>query len=150
MKVRIEVDEEITEDEVVLRCRNLTDEIVRMQKLITGEAVKAQSITVYRDNTDYFLPLDKILFFETEGNDINVHTADDIYKMKSRLYELEEMLPGHFMRVSKSTILNIRCIRGINRNLSSSSIVELWGTHKQVYVSRYYYKPLRDRLIGKI
>lgn len=149
MKVRIEIDEAATEDEIVLRCRSLSDEVLRMQKLIVNEAAKTQSITVYRDHMEYFLPLEKILFFETEGSEINVHTAEDIYKVKYRLYELEELLPGHFMRVSKSTILNIHFIRGINRSLSASGVVELWGTHKQVYVSRYYYKPLRDRMEEK-
>lgn len=149
MKVRVEIDDGITEDEIVLRCQSLTAEVLRMQQRIAGEAAKLQSITVYRGSTEYFLPLDQILFFETEGKEINVHTADDIYKMKSRLYELEELLPGQFMRISKSAILNIRCIRSINRNLSAASVVELWGTHKQVYVSRYYYKLLRDRLTEK-
>lgn len=38
---------------------------------------------------------------ETDGNAIQVHTRDDIYQTRYKLYELEELLPGQFMRVSK-------------------------------------------------
>ena len=67
-------------------------------------------------------------------------------KIKIEMDELEEMLPGFFMRVSKSTILNTSHIFSINRNLTASSIVAFEHTHKKVYVSRYYYKPLISKL----
>ena len=95
------------------------------------------------------MPLQEILFFETEGTSIRAHTKDDIYGARYRLYELEETLPGYFMRVSKSTILNIRHIYAMTRSLSASCVVEFKDTHKQVYVSRHYYKPLKNRLEEK-
>lgn len=89
------------------------------------------------------------MFFETEGSTINVHTRDNIYRTKLKLYELEEMLPGNFMRVSKQAILNINKIYAIDKNISASSLVHFKDTHKQVYVSRYYFKPLKNRLDEK-
>lgn len=89
------------------------------------------------------------MFFETDGDEIYAHTADDAYKSKYRLYELEELLPGYFMRVSKSTILNIKSIYAINRSVSTSCTVQFQKSYKQVYVSRHYYKPLRNRLEEK-
>lgn len=77
---------------------------------------------------------------------ISAHTIQDMYRIKYRLYELEEMLPGYFLRISKSAILNTKKIFAIDRNLSSASLVSFQGTHKKVYVSRRYYKPLKDRL----
>ena len=71
------------------------------------------------------------------------------YQTKYKLYELEDILPGFFMRVSKSTILNTNHIYSINRNLTASSVVAFSDTHKQVYVSRYYYKPLISKLEEK-
>ena len=65
------------------------------------------------------------------------------------LYELEELLPGQFMRVSKSAILNTSHVYSITKNLSSSSVVQFRNTHKQVYVSRMYYKPLKCKLEEK-
>lgn len=53
------------------------------------------------------------------------------------------------MRVSKSTILNIKKIYAINKSISSPCLVQFEKTHKEVYISRHYYKPLRLRLEEK-
>ena len=90
-----------------------------------------------------------ILFFETEDNQVFAHTKKDVYQTKYRLYELEELLPGSFIRVSKSTILNVSHVLSIKKNLTASSEVWFEGTHKQVYVSRNYYKQLKQRLEEK-
>ena len=106
-------------------------------------------ITFYKGETEYYLSLEEILFFETEESGICAHTINNIYNVKYKLYELEELLPGYFMRVSKSTILNTNHIYSITKSISSSSRVEFQNTHKQVYVSRYYYKPLKIKLLEK-
>ena len=95
------------------------------------------------------MTLSKILFFETDENGISAHTRDEMYQTRYKLYELEDMLPGVFMRVSKSTILNTDQIYSIDRNLTASSVVAFLNTHKKVYVSRYYYKPLTQKLQEK-
>ena len=40
-------------------------------------------------------------------------------------------------------------INSISWNLTASSVVAFADTHKQVYVSRYYYKPLINKLEEK-
>lgn len=149
MKIRIEIDENLIEEEVIIRSSSLNDHVLEIQKSISEISRQENQIVFYKEETEYYLPLGEILFFETDGKEIHAHTASDIYKIKHRLYELEEILPGYFMRVSKSTILNTRCIYAINRSVSTSCTVQFKNTHKQVYVSRYYYKPLRSRLEEK-
>lgn len=149
MKIRIEVDERIEEDEVIVRCSQLNEEVSNIQKAITEIIAQKTQITFYKDNVEYYISLAEILFFETEYANISAHTGDDIYQVKYKLYELEEILPNNFIRISKSTILNINHIYSITRNLTSSSIVEFQNTHKQVYVSRHYYKPLKIKLLEK-
>jgi DNA-binding LytR/AlgR family response regulator len=103
-------------------------------------------ITFYQKNQEYYFPTEEILFFETEGEHVNAHTAKDVYQIKYRLYELEQILPRFFVRTAKSTIVNVRQIYSITRSLTSSSLVQFAGSHKQVYASRYYYGELRRRL----
>ncbi len=149
MKVKIEIDEALEEDEVLIRCHGLTEEIAAIQKAVLEIAGAKQKFVFYKGNTEYYLVLDDILFFETDEKGISVHTRTDTYQSKYKLYELENILPGFFMRVSKSTILNTNHIYSIDRNLTASSVVAFSGTHKQVYVSRYYYKPLISKLEEK-
>ncbi|MBD7912260.1 MULTISPECIES: LytTR family DNA-binding domain-containing protein [Clostridium] len=149
MKIRIELDTKIEEDEVIIRCNELSEEVKNIQVFLEDMLSKKKNITFYRGDTEYYLSLQEVLFFETDENGICAHTIDNIYNVKYKLYELEEFLPGYFMRVSKSTILNTNHIYSITRSISSSSKVEFQNTHKQVYVSRYYYKPLKIKLLEK-
>ena len=103
----------------------------------------------YKGNTEYYISLENILFFETEESGISAHTVKDVYSVKYKLYELEDILPMNFLRISKSTILNTNHIYSITRNITSASIVEFQHTHKKVFVSRHYYKILQLKLSEK-
>ena len=137
MKIKIEIDESLSEDEVLIRCRGLTEQVTEIQKAVSEVVNTSQKFVFYRGNTEYYL------------DGINAHTRDNIYQTKYKLYELEDLLPGCFMRISKSSIVNTNHIYSISRNLTASSVVAFAGTHKQVYVSRYYYKPLVNKLEEK-
>lgn len=146
MKIRIELDENLDEQEVIIRTPVLTGDIAQLQNMIV-EATKGQkSFEFYKGDVRVYLSLDEILYFETCDKGIVAHTADDIYEVGYKLYELEDLLPRNFMRVSKSTILNTAKIFSIDRNLTASSEVAFRNTHKQVYVSRHYYRSLMERL----
>jgi len=145
MKFRIEFDENSTEPEVVIRCRELTDEVVALQKAFGKTAGVSQQLALFKDETEYFMPVNKVIFFETEEKNVKVHTVDNVYATKLKLYEIEEMYPQTFMRVSKSAIVNVEKIFSITRNLSGC-FVQFHNSIKQVYVSRMYYKDLHDRL----
>lgn len=146
MKIKVEIDENIESDEIIIRTRELNADVLRIQSLVNDTLKEQNRIVFYHGEVRYYLPLKEILFFETDGDHVSAHTIADIYQIKHRLYELEELLPGYFMRGSKSMILNLRRILSIDRNLASSSLVSFQDTHKKVYVSRRYVKPLTDRL----
>ena len=149
MKIKMEIDENLTEDEIVIRCRTFNDDTVVIQKKIAELVNTGMQLEVSKGDTDYFLTLDEILFFETATGFVAVHTAKDIFETKQKLYELEELLPGSFMRVSKSTIINTAKIRSISKNITGASAVEFAGSIKKAYVSRNYIKALMEKLEEK-
>ncbi len=149
MKIRIELDENLQEEEVIIRCRSLSDEVQQLQRAISDTTSSGGKMEFTKGERQYYLSLEEILFFETEGGSVEAHTAQDVFQTRLKLYELEEILPRHFMRISKSSILNTSLVYAINRNLTSSSVVEFQNSHKQVYVSRNYYKTLIDKLEEK-
>lgn len=149
MKIRLELDKNITEDEVIIRCGSLSEEVQMMQKALADLMANNLRFVCYKGETEYYLSLDDILFFETEEKEIYAHTGNQRFSVRYRLYELEDFLPGQFLRISKSTILNTNKVYSIQRNITASSAVEFKDTHKQVYVSRHYYKPLKNKLEEK-
>lgn len=146
MKLRIEVDKKLENNKVIIRCREKSSDIEKLKDFISDYISKRPQVIFYRDKMEYFLDLKDILFFETDTVFISAHIRDDIFQVKYKLYELEEILPEYFIRASKSTILNVHQISSISKNLRSSSLVTFSNTYKTNYVSRYYYKALKNKI----
>ena len=144
MKLRIELSGGSTEDEVIIRCGRVDETVQKLQEYILG--MSSPMFTFFKGAREYYLPVDEVLFFETEGEQVYAHTANDAFTVKRRLYELEKLLPRSFVRAAKGTIVNTSRIFSINRNLTSSSQIRFVGTHKHVYVSRHYYKALKEKM----
>lgn len=145
MKVRVEVVEGLPEDEVLIRCGRPNEEVRKIRQFVLEQS-QPNPLTFYKRKQEFHFPLDRVLFFETEGESVYAHTASDSYRIRYRLYELEKILPENFERASKSAILNLKHVYSITRSLSSSRLVRFAGTHKEIYVSRHYYRGLRLRL----
>lgn len=146
MKITVEIDDNCIEDEVVIRCHELNDMIGRIQKAVSDITTKDTKMELLKNGKEYYIPIEEILFFESDGEFICAHTISDIFITKNKLYELEQILPWNFSRISKSAILNVNHVYSITRNITSASIVEFRNTPKQVYVSRAYYKPLKSKM----
>ena len=144
MKVRIELDPQMDEPEMIIRAPRLTEDVARLQQLILEQ--KMTPLTFYKDRSEYFVDVSEILFFETDGQKIYGHTKEEAYEVRQKLYELEEILPIAFCRISKSTIVNTKQIYAIEKSFSGTSTVNFYQTHKQVHVSRHYYQLLKERL----
>ena len=144
MKVSIELDPQMDEPEMIIRAPRLTEDLARLQQLILEQ--KMTPLTFYKDRSEYFVDVSEILFFETDGEKIYGHTREEAYEVRQKLYELEEILPIAFCRISKSTIVNTKQIYSIEKSFSGTSTVNFYQTHKQVHVSRHYYQLLKERL----
>ena len=146
MKVIVNVDENCIEEQVIINCHELNENIINIQKTISAMENQSLKIELKQGEKEFYIDVGEILFFETDNNQVMAHTANEIFLTGSKLYELEKILPWYFSRISKSAILNVKKVYAITRNLTASSLIEFEGTPKHVYVSRAYYKPLKEKL----
>ena len=146
MKITVDLDENYIENEVVIKCSKINEEIIELQKVISTYKSKNVKIKLYKVNVVYYEFLENIIFFETEGDVVKAHTRDEIFMTKNRLYELEQILPYYFCRISKSAIVNVKEIYSISKNITASSKIEFKDTYKHVLVSRGYFKPLKNKI----
>lgn len=109
-----------------------------------NEVVKA--IVYYRDGKEYYFEPSQIMFFEADDDYTYAHTAKHLYRVRYRLYELEEILPEYFIRASKSGLANIRHILAFSTSVGTTGQVEFYGSLKTLHVSRKNIKPLRAKL----
>ena len=148
MNIRIEIVPP-EDEEIIIRVSELNQTVKRIQQSVTEIVSGKSTLALYKNDAQFFVELNQFVFFETDESGGCAHTAKEVVETRSKLYELEEILPASFMRVAKSTILNVNHVYSITRNLTASSEVEFKNTHKKVYVSRNYYKALIAKLEEK-
>lgn len=146
MKITVDVDKKCIENEVVIKCSEINEEVLNLQKLISAHNNSNIRIEMYKNNIEFYETIENIIFFETEDDVVKAHTRNDIFTTKNRLYELEQMLPYYFCRISKSAIVNVREIYSLTKNITASSKIEFKDTHKHIFVSRGYLKPLKSKI----
>lgn len=146
MRIKIEMNPDLEEDEVIIKCKSLTPEVIALQQTLEKQSTVGSTFIFYKGESEYYLPIDSILFFETDNQCIMAHTADDAFEVRYKLYELEKLLPTNFVRISKSSIVNCKKVYSVNRNLTAGSCIDFLGTHKKIYVSRSYYKQFKEKM----
>ena len=144
MKVELDIDESLQEDSITIHCRELSDEVIELQRQIASYCSGTKRIIAEKNGTEFYLELKDLCFMEADGNYIAIHTATDIYRTKQKLYELEELLPRDFIRVSKSAIINTKQVTAIKKNIAGPSEIAFKGSSKRTYASRNYIRALLE------
>ena len=92
------------------------------------------------------LQTDGVLRFYGEDKAVRAQTAQAIYTVRPRLYELEQLLPpGQFVRISHSEIVNLQQVTGLDLSLTGTIRMTLSGG-TACYVSRRYVKKIKEAL----
>ncbi|WP_225353187.1 hypothetical protein [Secundilactobacillus paracollinoides] len=74
-RVRIEIDDRLTDKEIVIRTPVYDADVKRLsQQLQAADKVQPQ-LRFFKGDTEYYLDVNDILFFETEDRQINAHTV---------------------------------------------------------------------------
>ncbi len=131
------------EEEVIVRCRQLDESLLKL--LYTLKAGK-DKITVSKEEKIYQLPLSQVYYFEAVDGHVFAYVEKNVYDTKFRLYELEERLrQTDFFRASKSTIINLSKVRNIGPDFNGRFEVYM-KNGEQLIVSRQYVPELKKKL----
>lgn len=93
------------------------------------------------------LPVEEIMFLEASGDYTILTTKTDQFVSSSGIGKLEEILnPDTFIRVHRSTIININFLKEIEKHFNGGMIVKM-QTGKTFPVSRTYAKVIRKKVV---
>lgn len=93
------------------------------------------------------LPVEEIMFLEASGDYTILTTKNDQFVSSSGIGKLEEILnPETFIRVHRSTIININYLKEIEKHFNGGMIVKM-QTGKSFPVSRTYAKVIRKKVV---
>lgn len=131
---------------VEIHCRECDANVRKLERHIVSYderfACRSGDGTMYVQARDVF-------YFEAIDNRTFLYTADRVYEIGKRLYELESMLNGRdFFRCSKAIIVNVTKIEKLKPELTRNIMAGLYNG-ESVVISRRYAKAFRELIYSE-
>jgi DNA-binding LytR/AlgR family response regulator len=143
MKIIIEECNPGEEDQVIIRCKKLDDNIL---KLISELKQGQKKLTGIKDGNIVMIEPSNVYYFEGVDNKVFLYCKQNVYETKLKLYEIEEEYKNtDFFRASKSVILNVAKIKSISPAYSGRFEAQLFND-EVVVISRQYVPELKKKL----
>lgn len=140
MKCKVFIDEN-HEEEVLVYAHKINALTEQIEKLVNFQEIE---IIGYKEQEIVKLDLSEILCFICEDKKVYALTERGKFKMKLRLYQLEDKLPQNFVKLNQSCIGNISKIKKFAASFGGSLSVEFKNGYTD-YVSRRQLKYVKER-----
>ncbi|BCN30795.1 LytTR family DNA-binding domain-containing protein [Anaeromicropila herbilytica] len=143
MRVRIEKVNKKEEEHVLIRCCKANEEVLEIIDFIKS---RDDTLLGYEDARKCQIPLRDVYYFEGVDNKVYAYLKNNVYEIKNKLYELEEIYSTKkFFRCSKSVLVNLLKIESVKPALNGRFNAKLLNG-EQVIISRSYVPELKKIL----
>lgn len=131
------------EDEIIIRCRQVDEQLLNM---IYALKAGRDKLTVSKEGKIFQIPPSDIYYFESVDNRVFAYAREDVYDVKGRLYDIEERFRHtDFFRASKSTIINLSKVKNFSPGFNGRFEACLENGEK-LLISRQYTAGLKEKL----
>ena len=104
-------------------------------------------IFVQKSEKLFNLPVEEIVYLEASGDYTIITTKTDQFVSSSGIGKLDEIMnPDTFIRVHRSTIINLNYLKEIERHFNGGMVVKMQNG-KSFPVSRTYAKAIRKKVV---
>lgn len=143
MKITIIDCPEGEEDEIIIKCRQVDEQ---MLKMVHALKMGREKVIGVKDGRIMQVLPGEIYYFEAVDNRVFLYLEKEVYETRYKLYELERRFGGtDFFRASKSTILNLSKVKSFAPVLGGRFEANMKNGEKLV-VSRQYVPILKEKL----
>ena len=141
MKLQIVINPN-RDEEIIIYAHEKSSLVCKIEELVKSYSV---DLIGYTENETVKLNLNDIYCFFTEDNKVFALTENEKYRLKSRLYQIEESLSDNFVRINQSCIANIKKIDRFKATVGGSLTVVFKNGYVD-FVSRRNLKNVKERL----
>ncbi len=149
MKINTNISSEFKETSITINAPELTKEIQNLLQYVSHINEMPNQIMASENNKIYFIDLERVICFFSKDKYNYVRVKEGTYKIKQKLYELEDSLRGKdFIRISNSCLIHINQVECFDTSVLGTILVRLKdGTQETVSKRRVgqIMKLLRER-----
>ena len=141
MKITIQDIAPGEEEEIIVRCRDLDDALLRM---IRELKVRRGKFTVTENDKIRQIDADDIYYFEAVDNKVFLYLEQDVFEVRYKLYE-KKYADTDFFRASKSVIINLARVKQFAPDFGGRFEAQMMNGER-LKISRQYVPALKKRL----
>ncbi len=145
MKININVDKQLSDIEININCRELSEEI---EHIIAAIRMSSKQLVVKDSllNEEVILDAKDIAYIEATERKCYIYTENNEFETSYKLYELEALFSDmKFCRVSKSCIVSLKYIYSIKTEMNHRLRLTL-KNKETIIVSRQYADEIKEQL----
>lgn len=121
MEIEIRIVPEREKPAIVVETPVLTPEVEALARSLQARALQKGPLLGFRGEEITALEPGDVLRFYGADKSVFAQTGEGEYRVRERLYELEEVLdPRQFVRISQSELVNLRKVTGLDLSLSGT------------------------------
>lgn len=144
MKVNLFVSRDIEEPYADIHTNELTDNITKAMSILESDDIN-DMLAVKKGSDISLLEFSDVYMFRVENKQVKVYTENRDYLVKKPLYQVEETLDSDFVRISKTTIVNLKKIERVAPSLKGMMFIQLKNGLKD-NISRKYLPDFKNAL----
>lgn len=146
MRVRIRKICDKEAEQVIIDCVEVTREIEEIYEYVLGKGTEISGVNEKGQMKRFCL--EDVYYFEALDEKLFAYTGNEVYELKMRLYEAErEYKKYHFVRCSKSVVMNLMLLEGISPALNGRFFAHMKNGEKLI-VSRQYAADIKKIVMG--
>ena len=145
MKFNLILDK--TKEETVVVTAHAPSELTARIEELVQQYSGTDKLPVYTEDEMKMLPFAQIECITVmEGKTVAIDTAARQYRVRLRLYEVESLLPGYFIRINKSALANENRIERFAATYSGAVDAVMKCGYRE-YVSRRCFAEIKRRYV---
>ena len=130
---------------VEIYCHEVNDQV---KEIVSFVKSRKGQLSGNMDGKQYEIPITDVYYIEAVDNKVFIYCTRQVYETRQKLYELEEVLvKKHFLRVSKSILLNLMKVRALKPALNGR-FTAILPNNEEIIISRKYVQEFKKTLKG--
>ena len=144
MKVNLFVSRDIEEPYADIHTNELTENITKAMSILESDDSN-DMLAVKKGSDIALLEFSDVYMFRVEEKQVKVYTESSEYQIRKPLYQVEENLTSDFVRISKTTIINLKKVERVAPSLKGMMFIQLKNGLKD-NISRKYLPDFKQAL----
>lgn len=144
MEIEISVDKNYIIPKIIIKTSSMNEEVQKIVSMLSKDEIKV--ISGMKEDKVEILDENNISRVYAQNGMVYASTKNGVYVLKSRLYEIEEILNNKkFVRISKSEIINLREVKNFDFSFVGTISVQM-KNNDVCYVSRRFVSKIKKIL----